>query len=100
MTEEQLDGLGPALDDFLRPYLFCCDYTQTFAHLRTYCRGLLSELPRKSVEPIGRASGTAVRTLQEFLRARPSVAGTWSTASAWGSRNSVSRTMREGAIRG
>jgi len=23
MTEEQLDELGPALDDFLGPYLFC-----------------------------------------------------------------------------
>jgi SRSO17 transposase len=68
MTEEQLDELGPALDDFLRPYLFCCGYTQTFAHLRTYCKGLLSDLPRKSVEPIALASGCAVRTLQEFLR--------------------------------
>ena len=68
MTEEQLDGLGPALDDFLRPYLFCCGYTQTFAHLHTYCRGLLSDLKRKSVEPIALASGCAVRTLQEFLR--------------------------------
>jgi SRSO17 transposase len=68
MTDEQLDGLGPALDDFLRPYLFCCGYTQTFAHLHTYCRGLLSDLKRKSVEPIALASGCAVRTLQEFLR--------------------------------
>jgi SRSO17 transposase len=68
MTEEQLDGLGPALDDFLRPYLFCCGYTQTFAHLQTYCKGLLSDLVRKSVEPIALASGCAVRTLQEFLR--------------------------------
>jgi SRSO17 transposase len=68
MTEQQLDGLGPALDDFLRPYLFCCGYTQTFAHLHTYCRGLLSDLARKTVEPIALASGCAVRTLQEFLR--------------------------------
>jgi SRSO17 transposase len=68
MTEEQLDALGPALDDFLRPYLFCCGYTQTFTHLHTYCRGLLSDLKRKSVEPIALASGCAVRTLQEFLR--------------------------------
>ena len=68
MTEEQLDALGPALDDFLQPYLFCCGYTQTFAHLHTYCKGLLSDLRRKSVEPIALASGTAVRTLQEFLR--------------------------------
>src|SRR5438876_2096383 len=68
MTEEQLNGLTPALDDFLSPYLFCCGYTQTFAHFHTYCRGLLSDLPRKSAEPIALASGCAVRTLQEFLR--------------------------------
>jgi len=68
VTEEQLNALGPALDDFLQPYLYCCGYTQTFGHLHTYCRGLLSELQRKSVEPIALASGTPVRTLQEFLR--------------------------------
>lgn len=68
MMDEELDGLGSALDDFLRPYLSCCDYTQTFAHLHPYCRGLLSELQRKSVEPIALVSGRAVRTLQEFLK--------------------------------
>jgi SRSO17 transposase len=68
MTEKQLEALGPALDDFLRPYLFCCGYTQSFAHLHTYCKGLLSDLKRKTVEPIALASGCAVRTLQEFLR--------------------------------
>jgi SRSO17 transposase len=68
MTEEELDGLGSALDTFLQPYLFCCGYTQSFAHLLTYCRGLLSDLQRKTVEPIARAAGCAVRTLQEFLR--------------------------------
>src|SRR3954464_9240295 len=68
MTDKQLDALGPALDAFLQPYLFCCGYTQTFEHLHTYCRGLLSDLPRKSVEPIALAAGTAVRTLQEFLK--------------------------------
>ena len=35
MTEEELDGLGSALDDFLQPYLYCCGYTQTFGHLHT-----------------------------------------------------------------
>jgi len=68
MTEQQLEALGPALDDFLQPYLFCCEYTQSFTHLPTYCKGLLSDLKRKSVEPIALASGCAVRTLQEFLR--------------------------------
>ena len=68
MNEEQLDALGAALEDFLQPYLFCCGYTQTFTHLHTYCRGLLSDLKRKTVEPIALASGCAVRTLQEFLK--------------------------------
>jgi SRSO17 transposase len=68
MTEEQLEALGPALADYLGPYLYCCDYTQTFGHLNTYVRGLLSDLPRKAAEPIALKAGTAVRTLQEFLR--------------------------------
>src|SRR5215217_1350474 len=68
MTEEQLGELGPALADYLDEYLFCCGYTQTFGHLKSYVRGLLSELPRKTVEPIALQSGTPVRTLQEFLK--------------------------------
>lgn len=68
MTEQQLQDLGPALSAFLDRFLFCCGYTQTFAHLGTYVHGLLSELPRKSVEPIALAAGTPVRTLQEFLK--------------------------------
>jgi SRSO17 transposase len=68
MTEQQLHDLGPALSNFLDDYLFCCSYTQTFAHLNTYVRGLLSDLPRKSVEPIAIQAGTPVRTLQEFLK--------------------------------
>jgi SRSO17 transposase len=68
MTEQQLQALEPALASFLDQFLFCCDYTQTFDHLGTYVRGLLSDLPRKSVEPIALKAGTPVRTLQEFLK--------------------------------
>jgi SRSO17 transposase len=68
MTEQQLEELGPALSSFLDRFLFCCGYTQTFAHLGVYVRGLLSDLPRKSVEPIALQAGTPVRTLQEFLK--------------------------------
>jgi len=68
MTEGQIRGLVPALSGYLEPYLFSCGHTQTFEHLGVYCRGLLSDLPRKSVEPIALESGTPVRTLQEFLR--------------------------------
>lgn len=68
MTEAQLDALGPALATFLERFVPHCRYTPTFDHLRTYVRGLLSDLPRKSVEPIALAAGTPVRTLQEFLK--------------------------------
>jgi SRSO17 transposase len=68
MTESELRRLGPALDRYLRPHLFCCAYTQTFGHLHTYVHGLLSDLPRKSVEPIALRAGTPVRTLQQFLK--------------------------------
>ena len=68
MTEQQLRTLGQVLAGYLDRYLFCCDYTQTFAHLGTYTRGLLSDLKRKTAEDIALKGGTPVRTLQEFLR--------------------------------
>jgi SRSO17 transposase len=68
MTPEQIQNLVPAFSAFLQPFLWCCGYTQTFDLLGVYCRGLLSDLPRKSVEPIALAAGVAVRTLQEFLK--------------------------------
>src|ERR1700710_507703 len=68
MTEKEVKALGPALAGYLDDYLFCCRYTQTFGHLGTYVRGLLSDLPRKTCEPIALKAGTPVRTLQEFLR--------------------------------
>jgi SRSO17 transposase len=67
MTKEQIAGLGPALDCFLEGFEDCFVTRNTFAHLGTYCKGLLSDLARKSVEPIALAAGCAVRTLQEFL---------------------------------
>lgn len=68
MTPEQVAALGPAFAAYLREFDDCFSQDRTRDHLHTYCRGLLSDLPRKSVEPIALAAGTAVRTLQEFLR--------------------------------
>ena len=67
MTAEQIAALGPAFTDYLRDFRACFVTKNTFGHLGTYCRGLLSDLPRKSVEPIALSAGCAVRTLQEFL---------------------------------
>ncbi len=68
MTPEQVAALGPSFAAYLREFEDCFVQDRTREHLHTYCRGLLSDLPRKSVEPIALAAGTAVRTLQEFLR--------------------------------
>ena len=67
MTEQEIASLGPAFAAYLRRYRGCFRQKRTAAHFDTYCRGLLSDLPRKSVEPIALQAGTAVRTLQEFL---------------------------------
>jgi SRSO17 transposase len=76
MTEQQLLDLEPALADFLTPLLGCCRYAPTAGHLGTYVRGLLSDLPRKTAEPLALRAGTPVRTLQEFLRDHAWDAGT------------------------
>ena len=77
MTEQEITALGPAFAAYLRRFRGCFGQDRTAAHFDTYCRGLLSDLPRKSVEPIALAAGTAVRTLQEFL-----VTARWDHASA------------------
>ena len=67
MTPEQIAGLGPELTAFLRAFEGCFFRREVLDHLDRYCRGLLSDLPRKSVEPIALSGGCAVRSLQEFL---------------------------------
>jgi SRSO17 transposase len=67
MTAEQVKALGPAFTEYLTGFRLCFLNTRTFKHFQTYTRGLLSDLSRKSVEPIALAGGCAVRTLQEFL---------------------------------
>ena len=67
MTEQAITALGPAFAAYLRRFRAGLGQDRTAAHFGTYCRGLLSDLPRKSVEPIAIEAGTAVRTLQEFL---------------------------------
>lgn len=67
MTEQEIVELGPAFAAYLRRFRGGFAQNRTAGHFDTYCRGLLSDLPRKSIEPIALAAGTAVRTLQEFL---------------------------------
>src|SRR2546423_10080308 len=67
MTEQQIADLGPAFAGYLGRFRRFFAQGRTAGHFRDFCRGLLSDLPRKSVEPIALEAGTAVRTLQEFL---------------------------------
>src|SRR5438270_2835389 len=67
MTEQEITALGPAFAAYLRRFRGSFGQDRTAGHFDTYCRGLLSDLPRKTVEPIALEAGTAVRTLQEFL---------------------------------
>jgi hypothetical protein len=66
MTPEQLVVLGTAFAAHMRIFEDCMAYCPTAGQLRSYCRGRLSDLARKSIEPIALACGTAVRTLQEL----------------------------------
>ena len=77
MTEQEITALGPAFASYLRRFRGSFGQDRTAAHFDTYCRGLLSDLPRKSIEPIALEAGTAVRTLQEFL-----VTARWDQGSA------------------
>jgi len=67
MTEQQLVELGPAFSRFLGGFRRFFLQERPRKHFRDFCRGLLTDLPRKSVEPLALEAGTAVRTLQEFL---------------------------------
>jgi SRSO17 transposase len=67
MTEEQIAGLVPALRSHLNSYGSHLGGAAVRKHVDLYCRGLLSDLPRKSVEPIALAAGSCVRSLQLLL---------------------------------
>jgi SRSO17 transposase len=67
MTDQEIAGLGGAFSAYLGRYRACFRQGRTAGHFDNYCRGLLSDLPRKTVEPIALACGTAVRTMQEFI---------------------------------
>ena len=52
MTVDQILSLRPALAEFLGEFADCFGRSEPREHLGHYVRGQLSNLPRKSVEPI------------------------------------------------
>jgi SRSO17 transposase len=67
MDARQIQKLRPMLNKFLRQFGDCFGRSEPVEHLRTYVTGQLSDLPRKSLEPIADAAGEAPRNLQQFL---------------------------------
>ena len=67
MTIQQIRALGPALCRYLDEFADCFISFDTRYHLKEYVSGQLSNLPRKSVEPIAHLMDVPPRTLQEFL---------------------------------
>ena len=67
MDADEIRKLKPELLGFLAEFDDCFGRRDTRAHFPKYVEGQLSDLPRKSVEPIALKAGVPVRTLQEFV---------------------------------
>jgi SRSO17 transposase len=67
MDADTILAIRPALTEFLHEFDGCLGRQSNRRHLATYVEGQLSDLDRKSVEPIADAAGVPPRTLQEFL---------------------------------
>lgn len=67
MDVKQIRCIGAELKDFLAEFDDCFVRSESRGRLRDYIGGQLSELPRKSVEPMALAAGILPRTLQCFL---------------------------------
>jgi len=63
----QIKNMGKELEKFLSEFDDCFSRSEPREDLRTYVRGQLSDLPRKSVEPIALEAGVPPRTLQFFF---------------------------------
>ena len=69
MTTDLVPAIGPEFTAFLQPFERFFDNPGTVQHFRNYTRGLLSNLPRKTAEPLAKYAGTPPRCLQQFLKA-------------------------------
>jgi SRSO17 transposase len=67
MDASFVKSMGRELRHFVAEFDDCFGRREPREHLRAYIRGQLSDLPRKSVEPIALAAKIPPRTLQWFL---------------------------------
>jgi SRSO17 transposase len=69
MSTDWVRGLGPEFTAFLQPFERFFEDPKTVRHFRNYTRGLLTDLDRKTAEPLAKYAGTPPRCLQQFLKA-------------------------------
>lgn len=67
MDVQELKKMRRDLDRFLRRFDDCVKTKPSRRHVRVYTGGQLSDLQRKSVEPIALEAGVPPRTLQKFV---------------------------------
>jgi SRSO17 transposase len=67
MDITQIKGIGKELNTFLSQFDDCFARIGSRRNLRAYVHGQLSDLPRKSIEPMALAADLPPRTLQCFL---------------------------------
>ena len=78
MDGRTIGGLADELDAYLSLFDGCFPRCEGRRHLRRYVTGQLSDLPRKSVEPMADRAGVPPRSLQDFLSTQR-----WDHAMAW-----------------
>jgi len=67
MDVRLITGVGRELKKFLQQFDDCFSRSEPRENLQVYVQGQLSDLERKSIEPIALAAGVPPRTLQYFL---------------------------------
>lgn len=67
MDASTIMQIKPELTRFLHQFDDCFGRVTTRRYLDLYVEGQLSDLPRKSIEPMADAVGEPPRNLQEFL---------------------------------
>lgn len=67
MQAGEIERIGRELKVFMRKFAGCFGRPEPAGHAELYVRGQLSNLPRKSVEPMADEAGIDPRALQKFL---------------------------------
>lgn len=78
MDGRTIGGLADELSAYLSIFDGCFSRSEGRMHLRRYVAGQLSDLPRKSVEPMADRAGVPPRSLQDFLSLQR-----WDHVMAW-----------------